>query len=163
MRLLCVSLLFLTTTPVISSIPDMILFPTPGGVSPVPVLVVCYATEFGARQGHKVDSTGGIQAAIDHCSEQVSEECVSGECVGVTVLDGVGEDIRFRSGALYLRSYVVLVLMDGVKLEAWGVEEWAWPSLYRRVEGVMTMGTASLINAGICKDLEYKPGVVVVM
>ena len=132
------TLLLLTIPPILCSVPDWIEFLTPAGVVPVPVTQVCYATEYGARHGHKVDNTDSIQAAIDHCSMQICEER---ECVGVAVLPGqgpLGESVRYRSGPLYLKSNVVLVLLDGVILEAWGAEELAWPSLYRRVEGVMT-------------------------
>ena len=154
------TLFLIPVSPILCSVPASVEFFTPRGVVPVPVTQVCYATEYGARHGARVDSSHSIQAAIDHCSLQL---CEPGECVGVAVLPGEeqwGESVRYRSGPLYLHSNVVLVLLDGVILEAWGVEEFAWPSLYRRVEGVMTMGTASLINAGICQDVEYTPGVV---
>ena len=151
--LLIFSLLIISTQ---SSIPTVVEFPTSEGVKGVPVTKACYVTEFGAWPG-KTDSTLGIQAAIDYCSQQ---GCVSGECVGVVVLSRVGDNNRYMSGPLYLQSNVVLVLLEGVELQAWGMTEWSWPTLYRRVEGIMRMGTASLVNAGICKEVEFIPGVV---
>ena len=151
--LLIFSFLIISTQ---SSVPTVINFFTSEGVKDVPVTHTCYVTEFGAWPG-KTDSTGGIQAAIDYCSQQ---GCVSGDCVGVVVLPGVGDDKRYRSGPIYLQSNVVLILLEGVELHAWGMTEWSWPTTYRRVEGIMRMGTASLVNAGVCRDVDYNPGVV---
>lgn len=124
--------------------------------APVPALgKVCDVTAppYHAVGDGATVNTKALQAAIDDCAGTAASP-------GTVLLPGNGNGngnttTAFVSGALFLRSHVVLEIATGAALRASATlkDNATWPWIYKRIAGFMQFGHASLLNGGVCQKM----------
>jgi polygalacturonase len=100
-------------------------------------------------------NTLALQKAIDDCSGTVGAP-------GTVLLPslptpaGTNGSTAYVSGALFLRSHLVLNIAPGAVLRGSATlkDNATWPWTYKRIAGFMEFGHASLLNGGRCQHMK---------
>ena len=94
-------------------------------------------------------NTKALQLAIDDCSGSAGAPGTVLLPASATRSRG-GNVTAYVSGALFLRSHLVLQVAPGAALRGSATlkDNATWPIIYKRVAGFMKFGHASLLNGG---------------
>lgn len=98
-------------------------------------------------------NTVALQKAIDDCAG-------TAEAAGTVLLPASGSagtnGTAYVSGALFLRSHIVLHISPGAVLRGSAIlkDNATWPWTYKRIAGFMEFGHASLLNGAVCKQMK---------
>ena len=112
---------------------------------------ICNITDYGAIGDNKTDNTIFIQSAIRDCGDT--------DQMGLVLLPQLSNSLNiYICGALWLLSNISVHIEANVTLLATpNKSNISYPYIYTRREGIMNWTHSSLINGGICEEINYDP------